>query len=181
MKKNKSRIFSRVLDHLAWANFYRVNDENGNAYKAVLAAKRWLEDCGFEAVKPVFYDREYHIQFSVYQYRNACNHYYTVSASHGYVNDYHRTNSDEMRNLIGKLEFERDCTLRRDYYDYQFFLEVADKVLYEGLAGYEYRDFSSNGNIKDIPFDVAVNLCRKLRGCLGDIANEAITHKKVVL
>ena len=98
MKKNKkSRIFSRVLDRLAWANFYRVNDENGNAYKVVLVAKRSLEECGCDNVKVAFYDREFHIDFEVYHAGHEYNRYYTVSASHGYVNGYHVTNAQTSR------------------------------------------------------------------------------------
>lgn len=183
MKKNKRtrRIFSRVLDRLTWANVYRIHGGNDSTYKAVLAAKRLLEECGFEDVKVMFYAHEYHIQFTVYRYRDGRRRYYTVSASHGYVNEYHRTNRQEMRKLINAAEISLDCTLRRDFYDYQFFLHVADDVLYWGLPGYEYRDYYNNGKIEDIPFDVAVNLSRKLRGCLGDIANEAVACKKVVL
>lgn len=180
-KNNKSRIFSRVLDHLSWANVYRYHSANNNAYKAVLVAKRWLEDCGFEGVKVAFYDREYHIQFSIYRYSDACNHYYTVSASHGYVNDYHRTNSDEMRNLIGRCEFERECTLRRDYSDYQMFQQYAENILFWILTRDEYDDYYWNGNINDIPYDVSIRLWRDLTQCAGSVVNEAIAYRKVVM
>lgn len=182
MKKNKnSRMFSHVLSRLAWATFYHVNDEKENAYKEVLAAKRCIEDCGGEDVKVAFYGREYHLQFTTYRYRDGLNRYYTVSASHGYVNDYHRTNRDEMRNLIGKLEFVRDCTLRRDYSDYQMFRQYANNILFWILTRDEYDDYWRNGNINAIPYDASIRLWRDLRGCVGSVVNEAIAYKKVVL
>ena len=68
MKKNKkSRIFSRVLSHLAWATARRVRGDRGIEYREVTAAKRLIEDFGGEDVKPVFYDREWHIEFTVYR------------------------------------------------------------------------------------------------------------------
>lgn len=182
MKKNmKSRVFSRVLSHLAWANMYHFCGENDKAYKDILAAKRYIEDYAGDAVKVVFYAGEYHIQFTVYRYRDGLNRYYTVSASHGYVNDYHRTNRDETRNRIGKAEFERDCALRRDYRDYQSLLKYVEEVLIWVLTPDEYESYWRNGNINDIPYDVAIQLWRDLGECLGRIVNEAVAYRKDVL
>lgn len=180
MKNKERRVFSRVLSRLAWANVYGIMGENARIYKAVLDAKRWLEGCGFEGVKLAFYEREYHLQFTVYRYRNGLNRYYTVSASHGYVNDYHRTNRDEMRNLIGMAEFSRDCTLSRDFHDYQAFLENAESVLFEVLTPSEFGSYCHNGEVSAIPYDVATRLWRELHSCSEKIANEAVAHSKVV-
>lgn len=181
MKKNKRsrRVFSRVLDRLTWANVYRVRCANESAYKAVLAAKRWLEDCGFEDVKVAFYDHEYHIQFTAYPYWIGLNRYYTVSATHGYVNDYHRSNRYEIRNIIGMREFARDCTLSRDFHDYQLFQQYADSILFWALTHDEYVDYAHNGNLNDIPFDTAVRLWRELRECMERIVDEAVAYKGV--
>lgn len=182
MKKNKEhRVFSRVLSRLAWATFYHVCEENDKAYKEVLAAKRLIEDFGGEEVEVVFYDREYHILFTLYRYREHLNRYYTVSASHGYENDYHITNLDKMRKLISASEFARDCTLSRDYRDYQAFRQYANGVLMWALEPGEFAAYCSNGNIVDIPYDIATRLWRDLHSCTEKIANEAIAHKKVVL
>lgn len=182
MKKNKkSRIFSRVLHRLTWANVYRVRGGNDNAYKEVLAAKRSLEEFGCENVKVAFYDREYHIQFTAYRRRDRRNRFYTVSASHGYVNDYHRSNQDEMRNIIGMAEFSRDCTLRRDFQDYQMFRQYADNALYWVLTADEYDDYRLSGNINAIPYDVAIRLWRGLRERAWSVVDEAIAYKKAVL
>lgn len=182
MKKNKnSRIFSRVLSRLAWAAFYHVNDENENAYKEALAAKRCIEECGGDNVKVVFYDREYHISFEVYRTGHECNRYYTVSASHGYTNDYHNTNKSDVNHLIMWAELVRDYTLTCDFRDYEQFMVVAENVLYEALTPREYGNYWRNGKIGDIPYDVAIRLWRNLRGCLDDIVNEAVAYRKEVL
>lgn len=182
MKKNKERrVFSRVLAYLSWATARHLRGEHATAYREVTAAKRLIKECGFEDVKVAFYDREYHIQFTAYRYRDGLNRYYTVSASHGYVNEYHTTNRDEMRNRIGKAEFERDCTLRRGYSDYQMFWQYADNILFWALTRGEYEDYWLSGNINDIPYDVSIRLWRQLRECAGNVVNEAILYKKVVL
>lgn len=182
MKKNKnSRMFSRVLSRLAWADFYHVCDENDKAYKELLAAKKAINECGGEEIKVVFYEREYHILFTLYRYRDRLNRYYTVSASHGYENDYHNTNLDKMRDLIGRLEFEYSCTLRRDFHEYQMFRQYADSILFWILTRDEYDDYWLNGNINDIPYDVSIKLWRDLRECAGSVVNEAVAYRKVEL
>lgn len=182
MKKNKkSRVFSRVLSRLAWATFYHVCEENDKAYKEVLAAKKAVEDFGGENVKVAFYDREYHLQFTLYQYRERLNRYYTVSASHGYENDYHDTNKSHVNARIGTAEFVRYCTLRRDFRDYQSFQRYAGNVLFWGLSQNEKDDYWCNGDIHDIPYDVSIKLWRDLRESVLRIANEAVTYRKVVL
>lgn len=183
MKKNKRthRMFSRVLSRLAWAAFYHVNDENENAYKEVLAAKRCIEECGGYNVKVAFYDREYHITFEANHTGQDCNRYYTASASHGYTNDYHNTNKSDINHLIMCAEFSRDCTLRRDFHDYQMFNEIAESVLYAVLTPGEFSDYCRNGEVSDIPYDVAIQLWRDLGECLGRIVNEAVAYRKEVL
>lgn len=183
MKKNKRsrRIFSRVLDRLAWANFYHVNDENGSAYKEVLAAKRSLEARGCENVKVDFYDREYHLYFEVYYPGHECYRYYIASAGHGYTNDYRNTNRVNFNQFLTKAEFARDVTLRRDYSDYQMFRQYADNALYWILTGDEYDDYRLNGDINAIPYDVSIRLWRDLRGRAWSVMDEAVAYKKVVL
>lgn len=183
MKKNKKnhRIFSRVLSYLAWATARRVRGEHGIEYREVTAAKRLIVEFGGEDVKPVFYDREWHIEFTVYRYSDRRNRYYTVSASHGYVNDYHRTNQEHIEALIDRAAYTLDYTLRRDYQDYQMFRQYGDNVLYWILTGDEYDDYTLNGDINAIPYDVSIRLWRDLRGCAGSVVNEAIAHKKVVI
>ena len=182
MKKNKkSRIFSRVLHRLTWANVYRARGGNDNAYKEVLAAKRLLEGIGCENVKVAFYDREFHIGFEVYHAGRERNRYYTASASHGYSNDYHCTNKTHVNHLITSAEFVRECTLRRDYSDYQMFRQYVDNTLYWILTADEYDDYCLNGNINAIPYDVSIRLWRELRQCAESVVDEAIAYKKVVL
>ena len=182
MKKNKeNRKLSRVLSRLVWANFYHVNDENENAYKEVLAAKRCIEECGGDNVEVVFYDREYHITFEVYRTGHECNRYYTVSASHGYTNDYHNTNKSHVNHLIATAEVVRDCALRREYSDYLAFQQRAGNVLYWALDKEENHDYWYKGDIHDIPYDVSIRLWRDLRECVFHIIDEAVAHKKVVL
>ena len=182
MKKNKkSRIFSRVLDRLAWANFYHVNDENGNAYKEVLVAKRSLEECGCENVKVDFYAREYRVYFEVYHPGHECNRYYIGTAGHGYVNRYHVTNWDNVNCLIERLEIAYSRALRLDFHDYQLFQQNADNVLWWILTTAEYVDFCKNGKIGDIPYDVSIRLWQDLRDCAESVVLEAITYRKVEL
>lgn len=183
MKKNKRtrRIFSRVLSRLAWAAFYRVNDENGHAYNEVLAAKRVIEECGGDNVKVDFYAREYHISFEMYRPGCECNRYYTVSASHGYVNDYHKTNHDHIEALIDLATYTLDYALRRDYHDYLTFQQRAGNVLYWALSQQENHDYWNNGDIHAIPYDVAIQLWRDLRERAWRVVDNAVAYKKVVL
>ena len=189
MKKNKkSRIFRRVLHRLSWANVFRVRGEKYNAsvgiynaYKEVLAAKRSLEEIGCENVEVAFYEREWHIQFTLYRAGHDCNRYYTASASHGYVNDYHNTNRAHVNALIDRAAYTHDYTLRRDYEDYQMFRQYADNALYWILSADEYDDYRLSGNINAIPYDVSIQLWRDLRGCAGSVVDEAIAYKKVML
>lgn len=187
MEKNKkSRIFRRVLHRLSWANVFRVRGEKYNAgvgiynaYKEVLAAKRSLEEIGCENVKVAFYEREWHIQFTLYN--GVANIYYTVSSSKGYTNDYHNSNKSNVNDRIAAAEFERDCALRRDYSDYQMFRQYADNALYWILSGDEYDDYRLSGDINAIPYDVSARLWRDLRERAWKVVDEAIASKKVVL
>lgn len=182
MKKNKERrVFSRVLAYLSWATAHRLHGGQATAYREATAAKRELEEHGFEDVRVLFYDREYHLQFTVHWYRDALNRYYTISASHGCVNDYHRSNRYEILNLIGKLEFSHDCALSRDFHDYQMFNESVLSVLYMALTPGEFSDYCHNGEVSAIPYDDEIRLWRELHSCLENIVNEAVAHKKVML
>ena len=182
MEKNKDRrVFSRVLTRLSWATFYRVCGENENAYKEVLAAKRYLEGLGYEDVKVAFYEGEYHLHFEIDHARQKRNRCYTVSAGHGYVNRYHVTNWENVKRFIERLEFEYSCALCRDFHDYQLFQQCADSVLFWVLTRSEYADFWDNGDIYDIPYDVSIRLWRDLRGSAIRVVDEAIANRKVVL
>ena len=180
MKNKKHRIFSRVLGHLAWADFYHACNENGNSYKEILAAKRCLEECGFENVKVDFYNGEYRLYFEVYHPVYECNRYYIVSAVDGYGNRYHVTNCGDVNRLIEQLEREYSRALSVDFHDYCMFNEVVGDVLFDGLTINEYVDYCKNGKIEDIPYDVAITLWRDLRTCLWGIVNEAVAQRKVV-
>ena len=182
MKKNKnSRVFSRVLTYLYWANAYRACNENEYAYKEVLAAKRCLEELGCENVKVAFYDREYHLHFEIDHARQKRNRCYTVSTGHGYVNRYHVTNWTNVKHFIERLEFEYSCALCRDFHDYQLFQQYGESILFWVLTQDEYADYWYNGNIYDIPYDVSVRLWQDLRECAGSVVNEAVAYRREML
>lgn len=182
MKKNKkSRMFSRVLTRLSWAYYYRACDEKENAHKEVLAAKRCLEECGGKDIKVLFYDHEYHIHFALYDGRKRYNRYYTVAATLGYYNHYHVTNWLTVKSLVQALEFVQDCELKREFHDYQRFLQVAGSVLFWALDEEEYLHFSHNGSLDEIPYNVAVDLYRNIGAVAREVVDNAIAYKKVVL
>lgn len=180
MKKN-SRKFSRVLSLLSRANFYAGYGKKESAHSMLARAYKFVEEIGGEDVK-IFYDgTEYNISFRMFNFnRCACNLYYTASASRGFRNDLHAENFVNFKNLIRSCEEIQDRRLRYEYRAYQDFLEFAKMSLNEYLYDNDYTVYDRNGDVNDIPYDVAVTLWNDFQSYLWKIVNAAVAYKKTI-
>lgn len=179
MEKN-SRKFSRVLSLLARANFYAGYGKKESAHSFLARAYKFVEEIGGKDVK-IFYDgAEYNISFRLFNF-NRCdwNLYYTASASLGFRNDLHAENCVKFKNLIRACEEIQDRRLRYEYRAYQDFLEFAKMSLNEYLYDY-YAVYDRNGDVNDIPYDVAVTLWNDFQSYLWKIVNAAVAYKKTI-
>ena len=181
--KKRSRKFSRVLSLLSWANFYAGYGKKESAHSFLARAYKFVEEIGGKDVK-IFYDgAEYNISFRLFNF-NRCewNLYYTASASRGFRNDLHAENYAKFKNLIRAYEEIQDRRLRYEYRAYQDFLEFAKMSLNEYLYDnvYTVNAYERNGDVNDIPYDVAVALWNDFQSYLWKIVNAAVAYKKTI-